>query len=492
MPWSEIQQKHLSIWPHFTGTLSMIGSGLIIHQVLRSPKNRNRVYHRLLLAMSICDFNTSFWYFLSTWPIPAGTSNVFAPSGTQASCTAQGFFIQFGIATPLYNAALAFYYLLTIRYQWREKRMKKAERYLLAVPLVWASGTSLAALGMTLFNNANLWCWISSVPLGCKGSLRNDGVNDCERGNNQWIYRWIFFYGPLWTAILLSGVAMLLTYFSVAQTEKASSKWKNNDTFKYEPTDSALRKKKEKEESDRKHSKQVSSQAFYYLMAFFLSWTPATLTRLIQMVSFKTYYPLILLMAITNPMQGLLNYLVYMRPRWLAYRKRHPEWGRCMAFAMIFRGEFHRTESTNVRPTNGTSQETRGSGKFVSTVHELVRRFSRKSSVSKKSSVSSGARRSSIDVSASIVPEEHKEEERPFEDVEEHKEEERPFKDVDPEVALGSGEQNEEKSPGVENGTSVVVRSSLRSSFRVFEENPLDEDKKVHFENEDGEVSFCK
>eukprot|EP00984_Skeletonema_dohrnii_P015387 scaffold6634_cov78-Skeletonema_dohrnii-CCMP3373.AAC.1 len=215
------------------------------------------------------------------------------------------------------------------------------------------------------------------------------------------------------------------------------------------------------------------------------------------MISYKTYYPLILLMAITNPMQGILNYLVYMRPRWLAYRKRHPEWGWCMAFAMIFRGEFHKnTESTNVRPTNGTSQESRGSGKLVSTVRELVRSFSR------KSSVSSGARRSSIDVSASIVPEEHKEEERPFEDVEDHKEEERPFEDVeehkeeehpfedvDPEVALGSGEQKEEKSPGVENGTSVVVRSSLlRGSFRVSVESPLDEDKKVRFENEDGEV----
>jgi len=159
-----------------------------------------------------------------------------------------------------------------------------------------------------------------------------------------------------------------------------------------------------------------------------------------------------------------------------------------MAFAMIFLGEFHKnTESTNVRPTNGTSQETRGN--MLSTVRG--RRFSIKSSVSRKSSVSSGARRSSIDVSASIVSEEHKEEEHPFEDVEEHKhkEEERPFEeDVDTEVTLGSGEQKEEKSPDVENGTSVVAKSSLRSSFRVLEENPLDEDKKVHFENEDGEV----
>ena len=161
MSWTtEIQQKHLSIWPHFTGFLSMIGSGLIIFEVLRDPKKRRKVYHRLLLAMSICDFNTSFWYFLGTWPIPRGTSNVFAASGTQASCTAQGFFIQFGIATPIYNAALSFYYLLIIRYQWKEKRMKTTEKYLHALPLLWATSTSFAALGLATLGDDNLWCWI--------------------------------------------------------------------------------------------------------------------------------------------------------------------------------------------------------------------------------------------------------------------------------------------------------------------------------------------
>ena len=421
----------------------MIGSGLIINEVLRDPKNRAKVYHLLLLAMSIVDFNTSFWYFLSTWPIPRSTANVFAPSGTRGSCTVQGFFIQFGIATPLYNAALALYYLLIIRYQWKEKQVRKAEKFLHSVPLLWASGTSLAALGMTLLNNANLWCWISSVPLSCTGSYRNNGVNDCERGNNAWIYRWAFFYAPLWAAIVCSGIWMLLTYLAVRKTEKASSKWKARPSTNDAAMSSAARKKKEKEESDRKHSKQVASQAFYYLMAFFFSWLFGTLTRFIQMTSGKTYYPIILLMAIFTPMQGFLNYLVYIRPRWLSYRKKHPDWNWFMAFAMIFRGEFRRSRRDSGVP------ESRKKGKYFSAL-------SRSSDAVRKSSVS--RRSSNNDVSVSVVPE-----------AEEHKEEEPYPEDVG----------DADKDVDVENGSNVRVIRSICSSDIIQDDFLGDGDNKT-------------
>lgn len=451
MPYSEIQQKHLSIWPHFTGALSMLGSGLIIYQILSCPKKRKLAYHRLLLAMSINDFITSFWYSLSTWPIPAGTPNLYGPSGSQAFCAAQGFFVQLGIATPLFNAALAFHYLFTIRYRWKEqeKKMKRAQRYFIAVPLIWGLGTAFAGLGMKMYNNANLWCWISSVP-------------------NQGLYRWIFFYGPLWIAIFLSGVAMLLTYQVVARTERTSSKWEGgfakrlsniyqtpmagtrNFKTKKEDQNRRLKMKKDKKK-DGKRSKQVSTQAFYYLMAFFFSWTPATLTRLIQLVFSRKYYSLLLLMAIFTPMQGFLNFLVYMRPRWLAYRKKHPEWGLCMAFAMIFRGEFPTTTETRSRVS---STATNGNGK-----RKIISSFRRKSS----GSIASG--RGSIDVGAPMVSEECKEEE------------------VSPEVKFGCGDEEEHFSD-VEIGNEIVVRKGIHSGCI-----PVTEETHVHFADEDADVA---
>ena len=250
----------------------MMGSGLIICEVLRDPSKRRKVYHRLLLAMSICDFNTSLWYALSTVCIPRGTENVYAPSGTMGTCTAQGFFIQFGIATPLYNAALAVYYLLIVRYQWKEQRMRKAEKVLHAVPLVWATATSLASLGMTLLNNANLWCWIASVPLSCTGSRRNGGVNDCERGDNAWIYRWAFFYGPLWFAIATAAVAMILTWAVLrtaeAQTDKRRIALEVSPGATTDVIDDEAEEQRRIKQQTGKRSRQVATQAFFICLRF--------------------------------------------------------------------------------------------------------------------------------------------------------------------------------------------------------------------------------
>lgn len=344
----------LSIWPHFTGFMSMMGSGAIIFEVLSNKEKRSQVMFRLLLAMSISDFNTSFWYFLSTWAVPSENTNLYQANGTDASCTAQGFFVQLGIATPLYNFALSFYYLLLIRYRLDETDMARKEKWFHVFPCTWALVTSFSALGLNLLNNANLWCWIAPYPLSCKGSYRNNGVNDCIRGNNAWIFRWVFFYAPLWAAIFFSMIAMFLTYDTVRKQEKKVSKYafttkkdKNRGSTAYfnskssaqsqgedkdqdeakngeegdkkegdtsgdgEPREefkenekksklSFMKKKKSKkadkteedeERSRASYSKRVAKQALWYLSAFYLSWLPATLTRLIQTISGKTYFP---------------------------------------------------------------------------------------------------------------------------------------------------------------------------------------------------------
>jgi hypothetical protein len=91
MFWSKAtQQAHLAIWPKITGALSVIGAASVCLEILKDRRKRGKVYHRLLLGMSITDLNTSFWYALSTWPIPRDTKVVAFPSGNQASCTAQG------------------------------------------------------------------------------------------------------------------------------------------------------------------------------------------------------------------------------------------------------------------------------------------------------------------------------------------------------------------------------------------------------------------
>jgi hypothetical protein len=200
------KQRALAILPKITGSASVIFSSLIAYTVIKDKSNRSKVYHRLLLGMSIADLSSSFWLALSTWPIPEETGILWA-SGNTMTCNFQGFFTQFGITSPIYNASLSIYYLLVIRYGWKEEQLKSIEPFLHGVPLLWGLGTAIAGLFLTIFNSATLWCWVAPYE---------------DRGENADIYRWAFFYGPLWLMVVLVTVNLILVWVFVRNINKRS------------------------------------------------------------------------------------------------------------------------------------------------------------------------------------------------------------------------------------------------------------------------------
>ena len=104
MGWTAEQSKILSIIPHFTGAFSFIGSSSIIIMILRDRRKKlSKPYYRLLFAMCVFDIFASVALGLSTWPIPEGSPGVYDPKGTVGTCSAQAFFIQANIASPVYN-----------------------------------------------------------------------------------------------------------------------------------------------------------------------------------------------------------------------------------------------------------------------------------------------------------------------------------------------------------------------------------------------------
>ena len=216
---SRTQQVALAIAPKVTSVLSLFGSGWIAIEVLTKRSKRTNVYNRLLCAMSLCDILVSSWFFLSTWPIPEGTPGVAFDTGTQASCTAQGFFVQFGITSPVYNSCLAVYYLLVVRYGVTEDTLKGVEPIFHILALSFGLGTSFTGLGLDLYNSANLWCWIAPLPSDCLDSKRYGDETNCTRGNNAWIYRWAFYFAPLWFFIVFVTCIMVCVYMSIRRRE---------------------------------------------------------------------------------------------------------------------------------------------------------------------------------------------------------------------------------------------------------------------------------
>lgn len=304
MSFTEREKIALSIAPHISSVFSVIGSSFVVYEVVRDRTKRKKIYHRLLLVFSSFDCITSVALGLSTWPIPKGTEGVYAARGTTATCTAQGFFLQLSIISPIYNALLAFYFLLLIRNGVAEHTIVgRYEPYMHACALTFALGLAFAGLGLKLYNSANLWCWIAPYPSDCQGSRGQSGNIECERGFNAWIYRWVFFYAPLWFTIVVVSLFMGMIWYTVRQYELRSA---GNDT--------ESRRRFEK-------SRKVTVQALSYVVAFYITWIFGTINRLLQLFTGESYFPLMLLHSIFTPAQGFLNFLVYFRPKMCRKRK---------------------------------------------------------------------------------------------------------------------------------------------------------------------------
>ena len=97
---------------------------------------------------------------MSTWPIPSDQPNVYANYGNDASCKAQGFFIQLGMGVPFYNLCLSIYYYLVIVKIWPSQLGRAVEGSMHFVSLGYAISTAVSGLALGLFGYATFWCWI--------------------------------------------------------------------------------------------------------------------------------------------------------------------------------------------------------------------------------------------------------------------------------------------------------------------------------------------
>lgn len=270
---SEAQRKALALLPKPMGVVSIFCSSLIVFSVLRDAKKRARIYHRLLLGISLLDICNSFWFLVSTWPIQRESGAMYA-IGNDATCVTQGFFIQAGIATSFYSVSLATYYLLVLRFGWSESKVRRLEPFMHAIPFVWGLGTATIAIPLKLYNNANLWCWIAPYPAGCTG-------DDCIRGVNADYYRWAFFYGPLWVNIIIVTAAMILVFVHVrGVSHKAGQEGHKITEAFLEDHEGDVDKTKQERNTD-KMRRDIFLQCLLYSASFYLNWVWLTVSEII-------------------------------------------------------------------------------------------------------------------------------------------------------------------------------------------------------------------
>jgi hypothetical protein len=99
-----------------------------------------------MVGLSIADLIFSFSHVMSTLPIPKGY-HILAV-GSVATCDAQGFVtLLTALTTMLYNCSLTTYYLVQLKHNWPNRRIKALEKWLHVLP--WSVGLLAAIISLT-------------------------------------------------------------------------------------------------------------------------------------------------------------------------------------------------------------------------------------------------------------------------------------------------------------------------------------------------------
>jgi len=286
------KQAALAWLPRVSGLLSIIGSSLIIWDVTHRAQN---LRHQILLGMSVGDIIGAVCYCLSTLPIMEVHPElglplaIYGAKGNEATCTAQGFFVQLGYIGIFFNLALSTYYLMTIKYGMTELRIKKYRYFFILPPIL--VGLVLAFAGIPFYDNIYLMCHVPPPY-----DVGFDDVQYTKASN----------WGPL---IALSMVPiclvtaggclnMSLIYFHVRKEEKAAQRWMMNN------------------DNSNGMSKQVFAQALLFTGSFLLCWILYFVANFGASSNLWYNYTFWVFLVILNPLMGLCNCLVYFRIKW--------------------------------------------------------------------------------------------------------------------------------------------------------------------------------
>jgi hypothetical protein len=330
----------LAVAPKIPALLSIIGSSYIVYTVASDARKRKKIYHRIMLSLSCCDIIASTAYFLGTWMIPKGTEGQFGPvygaSGNDGTCTASGFVTQFAVASPLYNATLAFHFLLMFRYDWKDCDMVKIEPILHGIPVCFAFGTAIAAAVLNLYGSVDWLCWINPDP----------------PQQNTKIYQWAFLFGPIFICIVFISTVMILLYRAMRTQERIVEKYafERNVALTDAAADDDRRKSfmsrmsmrlssgsvntgRNKKKKKKNSSTEIAIQGMLYVGAFYITWFFPTLQRIIELsqTTRKNYFALQFLDSFLLPLQGFFNAMIYCRPKFQKYLKDHPELSCCLS-----------------------------------------------------------------------------------------------------------------------------------------------------------------
>lgn len=309
--YSERQTKVLHRLRTTSASLSIVGSLSLLLVILLKTKSsiRKSSYHRLLCALSVMDILTSLCMALGNVPAPEYLE-AFIPTmegarGNDTTCRSQAFLLLYGrSSTQFYTTALMVYFSLTICTGTTDEKFSKRwepclHAFCIIVPLVFA----VVGLQLGLFNwTGDSYCGTSSWPPACESTEW-----ECIRGGTSLFpYLWSTSLAPDFLNLSFCAFSIFRVYRHVHRISLRAAR-------------SALTSNAARME------KQVAIQCMLYAVTFInmyawpLPFQVAAVTGNYDVIREK-FYPLLVLTNLFYWLQGLFNFLLFLRLRYVRVR----------------------------------------------------------------------------------------------------------------------------------------------------------------------------
>jgi len=244
-----------------------------------------------------------------------------------------GFTIYLGsLAIPWYNASLSVYYYLAACRRWKEEQIqKKFERFvhLSIVPI--AVVIAIIPIFLDLYNPFYSYCYAVCSLKKSQLNVTEDVYHaHLEKKSSEYLLSNIFelfaIIGILISTCTLATMNIcIIIAMRVGGVPSEAGVW--SDTNDDNPDENPC-------ENDRKRQENIAtalSMSVHYSVTFFFTWTIPFVWMLFSKLHEFSDKPLWKFvgqscLAIFLPLQGFLNALIYLRPRFKRIRKREPSY----------------------------------------------------------------------------------------------------------------------------------------------------------------------
>lgn len=291
----------------FSGLLSVMGSSVVVYMIMnRRQKKLSRVKYRLMLAMSTIDVLNSCALAISFLPAPSVAECSFG-KGNFSTCTAQGFFLQLGLAVPAYTAMLTLRALGSIVYNFTEKEIaRKFEPFMHIIAICPMLGIAVAGTVSDMCHSNQRHCYITNKRVFSRvGIMGGDFVNG----------RWILITSVVWFSVMgfIIAFSMVKIYLTTRQRAKMMRRYAFVSKGRQQRRSSKIDKAADES------AKQTMMHVFAYILTFSCQFTSIVFTS--HMI--RSSPLLFLATGVLYPLQGFWNFLLYIRPKFLAVRSQH-------------------------------------------------------------------------------------------------------------------------------------------------------------------------